>query len=368
MRELKRTPIYPEYEKLGARTIDFGGWDMPVQFKGIKHEHHVTRTKAGLFDVSHMGEIAVTGPRSLDFLQTVVTNDVSKLTPNKAQYTCMCNERGGTIDDFLMYMMEDDYYLLVVNAANTEKDFAWLNKHNTFGDDVKISDVSKHYVLLALQGPKSEEILQALTNTTLHDIPLFSFKYPVQFNDVEAEALVSRTGYTGEDGFEIYIDTSYGRDLWNIILDAGESFGVEPAGLGARDTLRFEAGLPLYGQELDESISPIEAGLSFAVKVNKGVDFIGKEKLQEQIENGPPRKIVGLEMVDKGIPRNGYKVFIGDEEVGHITSGTHAPTLKKNIGNALLKANIANISQEVFVQVRKRLLKAVIVKTPFYKK
>jgi len=368
MSELKRTPIYPEYEDLGARTIDFGGWDMPVQFKGIKHEHEVTRTKAGLFDVSHMGEIVVKGPKSLDFLQTVVTNDVSNLTPTRAQYTFMCNEDGGTIDDFLIYMIEKDYYLLVVNAANTEKDFNWLKKHNSFGDEVTIEDASDHYALLALQGPKAEEILQTLTETNLQEIKLFAFENAVLFKPLEVGALVSRTGYTGEDGFEIYIDASHGRKLWNLILEAGADHGVEPIGLGARDTLRFEVGLPLYGQELDKDITPIEAGLQFAVKVNKGTDFIGREKLQEHIENGPPRKIVGLEMIDKGIPRTGYKVFVDEEEVGVITSGTQSPTLQKNIGNALIKSEFANVGDEVLVQVRKRTLKAVIVKRPFYKR
>lgn len=368
MTELKRTPIYPEYEKLGARTIDFGGWDMPVQFKGIKHEHEITRTKAGLFDVSHMGEIVVKGPKSLEFLQTVVTNDVSKLTPNRAQYNFMCNENGGTIDDFLIYMIENNHYLLVVNAANTDKDFAWLNEHNTFGEDVTVKDASSEYALLALQGPNSEEILQALTQTPLNDIKLFGFENSVQFKSIEADALVSRTGYTGEDGFEIYIDVTHGRDLWNLILETGASHGVEPIGLGARDTLRFEAGLPLYGQELSEDITPIEAGLRFAVKVDKGTDFIGKEKLKEQIEYGPPRKVVGLEMIDKGIPRTGYKVYIDDEEVGYITSGTQSPTLQKNIGNALIKSEFAKVGQQITVQVRKRTLKAVIVETPFYKR
>lgn len=367
MSELKRTPIYPEYEKLGARTIDFGGWDMPVQFKGIKHEHEVTRTKAGLFDVSHMGEIVVKGPKSLEFLQKVTTNDVATLTPNRAQYTFMCNENGGTIDDFLIYMLDGDHYLLVVNAANIEKDYEWLKKHNTFGDEVSIIDASDDYALLALQGPKAEAILQKITDYDLTTIKPFSFAQNVSIQSIDAKALVSRTGYTGEDGFEIYIAHDAGRDLWNLILTEGEAEGVEPIGLGARDTLRFEVGLPLYGQELAEDITPIEAGLNFAVKVNKEDDFIGKEVLKDQVEKGAPRKIIGIEMIDRGIPRPGYPVLVDDQEIGVITTGTQSPTLGKSIGNALIETSYANIGDEVYIQVRKRTLKAKIVKRPFYK-
>lgn len=367
MSEIKRTPIFPEYEKLGGKTIDFGGWDLPVQFSSIKHEHEVTRTKAGLFDVSHMGEIVVKGPKSLDFLQELTTNDVSKLSPKGAQYTFMCYEDGGTVDDFLIYKMAEDDYFLVVNASNVDKDFEWLKKNNKYGDDVTIENVSDDYALLALQGPKAEEILQTVTETNLKDIKFFRFEDPVHFSSIEAGAIVSRTGYTGEDGFEIYINHASGRDLWNLILEAGKDKGLEPIGLGARDTLRFEVNLPLYGQELSADISPIETGLNFAVKVNKDADFIGKSVLAEQVANGPARKNVGIEMIDKGIPRNGYNVLIDDEEVGFVTSGTQSPTLDKNIGRVLIKAEYAEVGTEVYVQVRKRKLKAVVVKTPFYK-
>ncbi|WP_163969984.1 glycine cleavage system aminomethyltransferase GcvT [Oceanobacillus halotolerans] len=367
MQELKRTPLFPEYEKYGAKTIDFGGWDLPVQFSSIKHEHEVTRTKAGLFDVSHMGEIVVKGQSSKQFLQKMVTNDVSKLTPNRAQYTVMCYEDGGSVDDFLIYMMEENHYLLVVNAANTEKDYDWLVQHNDFSD-VTITNVSDQYVQLALQGPKAEEILQKLTDTDLSEIKFFRFKDDVHFTDIESGALVSRTGYTGEDGFEIYIDAKDGSQLWNAVLEVGKEDGLEPIGLGARDTLRFEANLALYGQELSKDITPIEAGLSFAVKVKKDADFIGKDVLKEQKENGPARKLVGIEMIDKGIPRTGYPVFVGDEEVGFVTSGTQSPTLNKNIGLALVKSELATEGTEVVVQVRKRKLKAIVVPTPFYKR
>lgn len=367
--ELKRTPLFPEYEKHGAKTIDFGGWDLPVQFSGIKHEHGITRTKAGLFDVSHMGEIVVKGPKSLEFLQKMTTNDVSKLTPKRAHYTFLCYEDGGTVDDFLIYMMGENDYLLVVNAANQDKDYEWLVKHNNFSDEeLVIENASNEYVQLALQGPLAEEILQTLTDTNLSEIRFFRFEDQVTFSSVPVPSIVSRTGYTGEDGFEIYIEKSNGRKLWNKILEAGEDKGLEPVGLGARDTLRFEANLALYGQELSKDISPIEAGLGFAVKVNKEADFIGKDVLKAQVNNGSERKSVGLEMVDKGIPRTGYEVFSGEEKVGFITSGTQSPTLGKNLGLALVRSDLAVEGTELNIQVRKRRLKAVVVKTPFYKR
>src|SRR5699024_4409925 len=366
MSELKRTPLFPEYEKLGGKTVDFGGWELPVQFSGIKHEHETIRTKAGLFDVSHMGEIMVKGPDSQDFLQKVVTNDISKLTPKRAQYTFMCYEDGGTVDDFIVYMLENEKCLLVVNAANTEKDLEWLIEHKD--GDVSIENVTPDYVQLALQGPEAEKILQRMTDIDLSQIGFFRFENPVYFSGIDAGAIVSRTGYTGEDGFEIYIDAAKGRDLWNRILETGEADGLEPIGLGARDTLRFEANLALYGQELSKSISPVEAGMKFAVKVNKDADFIGKEALKQQIDNGPSRKLIGIEMIDKGIPRTGYTVLSGDEEIGFVTSGTQSPSLQKNVGLALVNSAYADLGTELYVQVRKRKLKALVVKTPFYKR
>ncbi|WP_404452994.1 glycine cleavage system aminomethyltransferase GcvT [Virgibacillus necropolis] len=364
MSEIKQTPLFPVYKESGAKTVDFGGWDLPVQFSGIKHEHEVTRTKAGLFDVSHMGEIIVQGEHCLDFLQRLLTNDISKLTPKRAQYNIMCYENGGTVDDLIVYMLEENKYLLVVNAANTEKDFEWIKEQNK--ENVTIDNVSKDYVQVALQGPKAEEILQTLTETDLSEIRFFRFENPVYFAGLEAGSIVSRTGYTGEDGFEIYIDAASGVDLWRLILEAGKEKGLEPIGLGARDTLRFEANLALYGQELSKSITPIEAGLGFAVKVKKQADFIGKSVLRDQVENGAERKLVGIEMIDKGIPRHGYEVFVGEEEVGFVTSGTQSPTLNKNVGLVLIKSEFAEEGTEVIVQVRKRKLMAKVVKTPFY--
>ncbi|HLR01119.1 MAG TPA: glycine cleavage system aminomethyltransferase GcvT [Virgibacillus sp.] len=367
MSELKTTPLYPEYEAYGAKTIDFGGWDLPVQFSGIKHEHEVTRTKAGLFDVSHMGEIIVKGEKSETFLQQMTTNDVSKLTPGRAQYTFMCYENGGTVDDFIIYMLAKNHYLLVVNAANTDKDFTWLKDHCHYSDEeIEISNVSPDYVQLAIQGPLAEEILQTLTDTDLESISFFRFNGTVSFNGIEDKAIVSRTGYTGEDGFEIYINQASGVALWKAILKTGEPKGLEPIGLGARDTLRFEAGLPLYTQELSKDISPVEAGLKFAVKVKKDSEFIGKEALKKQVENGPERMLAGIKMIDKGIPRTGYEVLKDGEVIGVVTSGTQSPTLKENLGNVLIESSRAIIRSTVEVKVRKRTLQAEIVKTPFY--
>ncbi len=366
MTELKRTPLYSLYKEYNAKTVDFGGWELPVQFSGIKKEHEVTRTAAGLFDVSHMGEILVEGEDSESFLQKMLTNDLSKLTIGKAQYTIMCYENGGTVDDLIVYKLQDDKFLLVVNAANTEKDYEWLLMHQA--GNVRLRNVSAEYVQLAIQGPKAETILQKLTSTNLSEITFFRFRDDIKFENTKHEALVSRTGYTGEDGFEIYINPEDGTSLWRTILEQGKEEGIEPIGLGARDTLRFEAALPLYGQELSTTITPIEAGLSFAVKTEKDADFIGKEVLKQQKENGASKRLVGIEMIDKGIPRHGYEIYVGEEKVGEVTSGTQSPTLQKNIGLALVDANYAEPGTELEVQVRKRKLKAVVIRKPFYKR
>ncbi|MGE7543911.1 glycine cleavage system aminomethyltransferase GcvT [Sporosarcina newyorkensis] len=362
--QLLRTPLFESYKKYGGKTIDFGGWELPVQFSSIKAEHEAVRTKAGLFDVSHMGEVLVSGSGALEYLQMLVTNDVSKLAIGQAQYTVMCNEQGGTIDDFLIYKLAEDRYLLIVNASNIDKDVAWMEQQKT--EDVVIDNQSTDYALLALQGPEAQTVLQKLTDQALEEIKFFRFKEHVQVSG--EDVLISRTGYTGENGFEIYGAPQAIQALWPKILQAGEAEGVVPAGLGARDTLRFEAGLPLYGQELSADISPLEAGLGFVVKLNKEVDFIGKNALKMQKEHGLLRKLVGLEMIDKGIPRTGYKVFSDGLEIGQVTTGTQSPTLKKNIGFALLAIDYTELGTEVEVEVRAKRLKAKVVETPFYKR
>ncbi|MFJ8262115.1 glycine cleavage system aminomethyltransferase GcvT [Rummeliibacillus sp. NPDC094406] len=361
--ELKQTPLFDSYAKYGGKTIDFGGWDLPVQFSSIKAEHEAVRTKAGLFDVSHMGEIFVEGSESLAYLQKLVTNDVSKVAINQTQYTTMCYENGGVVDDLLIYRLEENRYLLVVNAANIEKDFDWMKKQEI--GDVKITNCSDEYGQLALQGPLAEEVLQSLTESNLKEIKPFRLQQHVSICGFDT--LISRTGYTGEDGFEIYASKEAVVALWDQILKAGEPKGVIPCGLGARDTLRFESCLPLYGQELSNTISPLEAGINFVVKLQKE-DFIGKAALLDQKENGVPRKSIGIEMIDKGIPRHGYRVFKGDEEIGEVTTGTQSPLTKRNIGLALVKSEFAEVGQELEIEIRNRRLKVTTVETPFYKR
>ncbi|PYZ94329.1 glycine cleavage system protein T [Salipaludibacillus keqinensis] len=360
----QRTPLFPVYKESGGKTIDFGGWDLPVQFTGIKEEHEVVRTKAGLFDVSHMGEIEVKGSGALAFLQKVLTNDVSKAKSGACQYTAMCYEDGGTIDDLVLYKRSEEDFLLVVNASNIDKDYQWLQQHA--GEDTVVTNVSNSYAQIALQGPLAEQIAQRLTTVDLSEITFFKFKEGVTFAD--KPVLISRTGYTGEDGFEIYCQPEHAVQLWQTLLKEGAAEGLKPCGLGARDTLRFEAKLCLYGQELSKDISPIEAGIGFAVKTDKSEDFIGKKVLKEQREEGPSRKLVGLEMIDKGIPRTDYEVFKEGDKIGFVTTGTQSPTLQKNVGLALIDAKYKELDTEVEVQVRKRRLKAKVVKTPFYKR
>ncbi|MCM3114805.1 glycine cleavage system aminomethyltransferase GcvT [Neobacillus sp. MER 74] len=365
MSELKRTPLFDVYKEWGGKTIDFGGWELPVQFSSIKEEHEAVRTRAGLFDVSHMGEVEVKGKNSLDFLQKMMTNDISKIKNGGAQYTAMCYENGGTVDDLLVYKIEDNHYLLVVNASNIEKDYKWLEDHVT--GDVTLENLSEKTAQLALQGPLAEKVLQKLAgNTDLSGIGFFKFQQEVILNG--KKSLVSRTGYTGEDGFEVYCDAEDAVDLWKDILAAGKEDGVIPVGLGARDTLRFEAVLALYGQELSAEISPLEAGIGFAVKLSKEVDFIGKEALIQQKEKGLPRKLVGIEMIDRGIPRHGYPVYSGDQLIGEVTTGTQSRTLKKNIGLALINSEFTGLESVVEVEIRGKRLKATVVPTPFYKR
>ncbi|WP_147802882.1 glycine cleavage system aminomethyltransferase GcvT [Alkalicoccus halolimnae] len=353
-----KTPLYSAYKEYGGKTIDFGGWDLPVQFSSIKEEHRTVRERAGLFDVSHMGQIKVTGKNTIPFLQKMLTNDLEKAKPGQCQYTAMCYEDGGTVDDLVLYKFSDSEVLLVVNAANIEKDFDWLYSH--IEENVTVANVSEGFALLAVQGPEAEKIAQRMTEVPLQNITYFRFQNNVKF--AGENVLISRTGYTGEDGFEIYCAPESAMPLWKKIIEEG----AEPIGLGARDTLRFEARLALYGQELSKDITPIEAGIGFAVKPDKGVDFIGRDTLKKQKEEGPGRKIVGLEMIDKGIPRSGYKVYDGEKEIGFVTSGTQSPTLGKNVGLAVVNREYTNLDSEISVQIRKKLLKAKVVKTPFY--
>ncbi|WP_085523384.1 glycine cleavage system aminomethyltransferase GcvT [Tuberibacillus sp. Marseille-P3662] len=364
MSDLKRTPLYEKFQENGAKTVDFGGWELPVKFSGIKDEHHAVRERAGLFDVSHMGEVSVTGDDAEAFLQYLVTNDIKQLAAGVAQYTAMCYEDGGTVDDLIIYKLDVNNYLLVINAANEAQDFEWIQSHA--GGNVNIKNISNEVAQLAVQGPEAEAIVQSLTGVSLDDIGFFNFKNHVDLAGIQS--LVSRTGYTGENGFEIYCAWDDAPRLWDAIQAAGESKGLALCGLGARDTLRFEAKLPLYGQELSKDISPVEAGIGFAVKVKNEDDFIGKAALKAQKENGAPRKLVGVEMIDKGIPRTHYAVFSDDQKIGEITTGTQSPTLNKNLGLALITRDYAEKGHEVEVDIRGKRKKAIIIGTPFYKR
>lgn len=363
MTELKRTPLYEEHQKSGAKIIDFGGWEMPVQYAGVIEEHHTVREKAGLFDVSHMGEINVKGKDAFAYVQYLITNDVSRIQDGQILYSPMCYPHGGIVDDLLVYRYGKEHFFIVVNASNTDKDFAWM-KEKAEGFDIDLENVSNQFAQLALQGPLSEKILQRLTKVDLAEIKYYWFKH----GEVEGiPCLISRTGYTGEDGFEIYLAPEKASQLWKKILEEGASEGIQPIGLGARDTLRFEARLPLYGNELGNDITPLEAGLSIFVKLDKE-NFVGKEALLEQKLNGIPRKLVGIEMIDRGIARSHYPLQKNGEEVGFVTSGSFSPTLNKNIALGLIRSEFAQIGETLDVMIRGRAIKAKIIPSLFYKR
>lgn len=363
MTTLLRTPLFDEYQNHGGKTIDFGGWELPVQFSSIKEEHLAVREHAGLFDVSHMGEVEVKGSGSLDFLQNLLTNDVSTLVDGQAQYTAMCYSDGGTVDDLLVYRKSDNDYLLVINASNIDKDYEWITK-NLFGD-VTTKNISNEVAQLAVQGPKAVEIVQQLCHENVEQIKPFTFKDNFQLG--EYTVLLSRTGYTGEDGFEIYCESSLAPSIWRKLLEVGSDKGLVPCGLGARDTLRLEACLSLYGQELSKDISPLEAKIGFAVKLNKEANFIGKSALINQKEN-LTRRVVGIEIKDRGIPRHGYEVYAGDKLIGEVTSGTQIPTTKRNIALALVDKDYLTLGTEVEILIRNKKWQAKVVSTPFYKR
>ncbi|MDQ7096139.1 glycine cleavage system aminomethyltransferase GcvT [Desulfosporosinus sp. PR] len=363
MVELKRTPLYEEHQAAKAKLIDFGGWEMPVQYSGVIEEHHAVRKNAGLFDVSHMGEVDVRGKDALAFVQRLITNDVAKLEDGKILYSPMCYPDGGIVDDLLVYRHSPDHFLLVVNASNTDKDFAWmLEQVQNF--EVVVENISDQYAQLALQGPQAEKILQQLTNTDLSALKYYTFTY----GEIEGvKSLISRTGYTGEDGFEIYVSPQFGRQLWRKILETGSAEGIQPIGLGARDTLRFEARLPLYGNELGAAITPMEAGLGIFVKLDKE-DFVGKDALVKQKEQGIPRKLVGLEMIGRGIARSHYPLQKDGQEIGFVTSGSYSPTLDKNIALGLVRADLAVLGQELDVMIRGKAVQAKVIPSLFYKR
>jgi aminomethyltransferase len=360
---MKNTPFTEKHIALGAKMAEFAGFNMPISYSGINDEHGTVRNNAGVFDVSHMGEFILKGNKALDLIQKVTSNDASKLTAGKAQYSCLPNENGGIVDDLIVYCIEENkVYMLVVNASNIEKDWNWISKHNT--ENVEMHNISDKTCLLAIQGPNATKILQPLTDIDILNMKYYTF-VKGKFAGVD-NVLISATGYTGSGGIEIYFENKddNANVIWNKIFAEGSSKGLKPIGLAARDTLRLEMGYCLYGNDIDDTTSPLEAGLGWITKFSK--DFVSKDFLQQQKNEGVQKKLVGLEMIDKGIPRHGYKIQNKEGElIGQVTSGTQAPSLQKAIAMSYVKINYAKIDMEVFIKVRDKLLKAKVVKMPF---
>lgn len=365
MTELRRTPLFPLYKQYGAQVVDFAGYEMPVQYSGVIEEHTLVREKAGLFDVSHMGEIEVTGQAAGSFIQQLITNDLVRIGSGQAQYSPLANEEGGTVDDVLVYCLNHQHFWIVVNAANREKDLAWILAHQPAHAEVNIRDRSDEIAQLALQGPLAETILDQLMTVNTPRISYYSFLENVSVAGVPS--LVSRTGYTGEDGFEIYMDADQAIRVYEALMDKGAPYGLQPIGLGARDTLRLEAKLPLYGHELRDDISPLEAGLGYFVKLAKP-HFVGRDALVAQKEAGLTRKIVGFELIDRGIARAGFQVWGADQSIGFVTSGTFSPTFNKSIGLAMVDLAYAKVGAEFEIEIRGKKVRAQVVNTPFYKR
>jgi aminomethyltransferase len=360
---MKRTPLYNRHVEMGAKTVPFGGWEMPVQYTGIIEEHHATRNAAGLFDISHMGQFNVRGPDALAFLQHIATQDVASIPEGLSNYSLMCYPDGGIVDDIFIYHLPDRY-LVVVNASNIDKDYAWMQEH-VGNFEVELENISAETTMLALQGPKAEAILQRVTEIDVINLPFHAVMQGTIFGDVEA--IIARTGYTGEDGFELFFDNAHAERVWNGLLDEGRPDGLQPVGLGARDSLRFEPKLALYGHEISETINPYEAGLGWVVKLDKG-SFIGREALQQIKAEGPRRKLVGLEMIGRGIARQSYAVMTPEgETVGEVTTGMPSPTLGKNLALALVQTEHAKVGSNLDIVIRGKPVRAQVVKTPFYK-
>ncbi len=363
---MKTTVFKEKHEEMGAKMVPFAGFYMPVQFEGVTAEHETVRNTIGVFDVSHMGEFWVEGPRALALIQWISSNDASVLTNGKVQYTCFPNQTGGIVDDFLVYRFNEEKFLLVVNAANIEKDWEWVNKQNEkFG--AKLINASNDISQLAVQGPLALKAMQKLTDEDVENMPFFTFKQ-LKFAGAD-DVIFSTTGYTGSGGCEIYFKNEDGLKIYEAVLEAGKEFGIKPIGLAARDTLRLEAGLCLYGNDIDDTTSPIEAGLGWATKFTETKDFVNRENLLKQKTEGITRRLVGFEVLERGIPRKGYNMLDADGNViGQVTSGTMSPTLKKPIGMAYIQKPFAKVDTEVFVEIRGKALKSKVVKLPFYKK
>ncbi len=364
---LKRTALFEEHQKLSGRLIDFGGWELPVQYSGVMDEHLACRSAAGLFDVSHMGEVLVEGSDSEKFLYHLVSNDVSKMEIGQAQYSALCHPHGGIVDDLIVYRRSTERYLVVVNASNTEKDFAWMKKVHADGSfQCRLENVSAEWSQIAIQGRVAEKILQFLTKSNLGEVKTFRF---IEGEVLGIPAIIARTGYTGEDGFEIYLPWEKAPAVWQALLEKGSPLGLKPCGLGARDTLRLEVKYPLYGNELTDETNPFEAGIGWATKLDKS-DFVGKDAIARSKAAGLTRKLVGIEIRGAGIPRHGYKLFdeTGSREIGYLTSGTHSPSLKKPIGLGYVPLGHSEIGTKIQIEIRANKIPAEIVATPFYKR
>ena len=368
---LKRTSLYSEHLALGGRLVDFGGWELPVQYSGVIDEHLACRTSAGLFDVSHMGEIEIQGKRAEEFLNFLVTNDVSRLQIGQAQYTAMCHDHGGIVDDLVIYRRGSDQFLLVVNASNTDKDFQHILQVKSgfakSGDDLAIFNSSSKYTQIAVQGPKASEILAKISSEPLDGIRTYCFIEGKIAHSIQA--IIARTGYTGEDGFELYVPWERGPELWRTLLEIGLPLGMKPCGLGARDTLRLEMKYPLYGNELTDSTLPLEAGLGWVTKLTKS-EFVGRSSLLKAKETGISRQLVGIRMLEKGIPRHGYALYSesGDQRIGELTSGTQSPSLKSAIGIGYIAIGSTKPGTRIKVDIRGSQVCAEIVPTPFYRR
>jgi len=357
---MKNTALTAKHIALGAKMVPFAGYNMPVQYAGINAEHDTVRKAVGVFDVSHMGEFILKGDKALDLIQKVTSNDAAKLHDGKVQYSCLPNEDGGIVDDLLVYRIDDKTYMLVVNASNIEKDWNWISKYNTMGVDMK--DISDRTTLLAIQGPKAAEALQSLTDVDLGSMEYYTFKKG-KFAGVD-NVVISATGYTGAGGFEIYFDNAHADEIWDKVFKAGEPFGIKPIGLGARDTLRLEMGFCLYGNDIDDTTSPLEAGLGWITKFNK--EFTNSAALKQQKEQGVSKKLIGIEMIDRGIPRHDYEITDAEgNTIGKVTSGTQSPSLQKPIGMGYVKTEFAKEGTEIFVKIRDNQIKATVVKPPF---
>lgn len=359
---MKNTALSQVHEALGAKMVPFAGFNMPVQYEGVTIEHETVRTGVGVFDVSHMGEFLLTGSDALELIQRVTTNDASTLTIGRAQYSCLPNGKGGIVDDLIVYRIKEEQYLLVVNASNIDKDWNWISSHNT--NNVEMRNLSDDYSLLAIQGPKAVEAMQSLTSVDLSAINYYHFEVG-PFAGIE-HVIISATGYTGSGGFEIYCKNSEVKQVWDKVFEAGAAFGIKPIGLAARDTLRLEMGFCLYGNDIDDTTSPIEAGLGWITKFTK--DFVDADVLKAQKENGVSRKLIGFEMIDRGIPRHDYRVLDANGNViGKVTSGTQGPSVKKAIGLAYVSTEFTAVDTEIFIEIREKGIKAKVVKFPFYK-